>query len=116
MHDNRKPGLFKQEGSRYEVAALMAPKTYKLSTKDNTSEKTGMKGVQLRNNPFTYKDYLDVLSNKELKKGHNVGFKKHDTGVYTYKQEKTAVSYVFCKRTCCECESCQGGGVTIPLW
>ena len=59
--------------------------------------KSGSKGVQIKQNNLTFKDYLKVLETGIPKTVQNVGFRSHKHNMYTYKQKKFGSSNFYTK-------------------
>ena len=94
-HENRTLALFKQEYQGQNSISL-APKSYFCSGEDGN--KSGSKGVQIKQNNLSFKDYQQVLETGIPKTVQNVGFRSHKHNMYTYKQKKFGLSNFYTKR------------------
>ena len=96
QHDKRTPGLMKVEFQATDIVALSS-KSYVAINTDTNKIKYSMKGV---NNIFVdpYQHYKTVLDNRSNFKAENRGIVLCNNTMYSYHQEKLALSYFFCKR------------------
>ena len=94
-YDQKTPGLFKLEAKGDTIVALCS-KTYVLQKEDGTY-KLSCKGLNKRalGNPLTI--YKHVLESCTDASGINPGIRADNT-MYTYAQERRAISYFYCKR------------------
>ena len=106
-YDKRTPGLFKVEWKGQGMAALCS-KTY--FGWGEEGEKISSKGVNRRHTELTRARYLNVLSNREPATGKNIGFRLKGQKMYTYKQTKSALSFLYPKR-----KVLADGVSTLPL-
>ena len=107
--EERTPLLFKFEYISDFLYALNS-KTYHSGCFDtNIPPKVSTKGISKRHSKLLAADFNEVLESKKSKKGTNISFKSSDSNVYTYKQEKIGLSYLYCKRIVCE-----DGFTTLP--
>lgn len=117
-YSNRTPGLFKEEFKGSGMVALNA-KTYFCWKDDEDldaafgkptddaknqarrqagASKYSSKGVSKRTNKLTREQYLRVLKTGSVVKGVNRGFIRKDGKTFTYRQNKTALTYMYGKR------------------
>ena len=94
--DRRTPGLFKLEYKGEGIVALCS-KTY-CAFGDGAPTKTSAKGISKNLNNLVRDRYLRVLKTKKSGSGRNHSFKTDGSTVYTYTQERDALSYFYGKR------------------
>ena len=92
--DKRTPGLFKIEWEVEGIIALCS-KTYFCFGDQN---KVSCKGLNKKANEINKDTYLDVLKSKRAGVGVNRGFRMKEDGMFTYRQTKTAFTYLYPKR------------------
>ncbi len=95
--EKRTPLLFKYEYTCDYLYALNC-KTYHAGCLDNTPPKFSTKGISKRHSDLVSNDFKDVLESQTPKKGKNISFCSKDSNMYTYKQERVGLSYLYCKR------------------
>ena len=95
-YDKRTPGLFKLEAKGEGIIALCS-KTYVLKKPDGTC-KLSCKGLNKNALDDPYALYKQVLETKVPASGVNRGIRARMNTVYTYEQERQAISYFYCKR------------------
>jgi hypothetical protein len=113
-HDNRKPGLFKEEWTGEGMVALGSKCYFGVGDKC----KLTCKGVNKRQNPLDETDFMQVLRTKRPKFAVNKGFrvirgsKGHRTQaeVKQYQLTKLGLTYGYYKRKVLPC-----GIKTVPL-
>ena len=105
--DKRTPGLFKIEWEGTGMVGLCSKTYYGWGDKTN---KCSTKGISKKHNQLDKKQFLDVLMTKQSAGGINVGFQVKNNTVYTYRQERNALSYLYPKRRVME-----DGITTAPL-
>ena len=98
MYDRRTPGLFKVEWQGKGIIALCS-KTYYCFGETN---KCSAKGIVKSQNDLNPQKYKDVLENQKSGGGDNRGFRVIDNAMYTYVQQRDALSYFYGKRQICE--------------
>lgn len=96
-HDQRTPGLFKEEFSGSGIIALNS-KTYFCWDSATTNTKYSSKGLSKKTNELKLKTYADVLQTKESYNGINKGFTIKHGQTYTYNQIRTGLTYFYAKR------------------
>ncbi len=89
-------GLFKRECEGKEMHALTS-KTY-LVTKHTNGFKMSCKGVQQHRVEDPYNIFHSVLETGVARSSTNMGFRARNNTMYTYKQQRCAFPYVYCKR------------------
>ena len=94
--DRRTPGLFKLEYKGDGIIALCS-KTY-CCFGDGVPTKTSAKGISKRLNNLVRERYLRVLRTRKSGSGQNTGFRGDGKKMYTYTQERDALSYFYGKR------------------
>ena len=94
-YHTRTPGLFKVEFEGKGMVALNS-KTYCCWSDSDT--KYSSKGLSKRTNTFTKEHFLGVLDNKLSVSGTNKGFVVKDNNMFTYKQVRTGLTYLYAKR------------------
>ena len=105
-YDKRTPGLFKIEWEGTGMIALCSKTYFGWGEKNKCSTK----GISKHHNQLDKEKFLDVLKSKQSRGGINVGFQVKNNTVYTYRQQKDALSFLYPKR------QVLGDGVTtIPL-
>ena len=105
-YDKRTPGLFKLEYSGTGIVSLCSKMYYCWGKEDKFS----CKGLNKAQNDITKERYLNVLQSMTGSSGLNRGFRVRNNEIWTYIQEKNAISYFYPKR------KVLGDGVsTIPL-
>ncbi len=104
-HEQRTPLLFKYEYEGDYLIALTC-KTYHAGSYDpeggmasNTKQST--KGISKKHSNLTSIDFLDVLAKKNPKDGVNFSFITKQSNIYTYKQHRVGLSYLYYKRKVC---------------
>ena len=105
--DKRTPGLFKIEWEGTGMVGLCSKTYYGWGDKTN---KCSTKGISKKHNQLDKKQFLKVLMTKQSAGGINVGFQVKNNTVYTYRQERNALSYLYPKRRVME-----DGITTAPL-
>ena len=98
VYDEKTPGLFKTEWDSDGMVALSS-KTY--YCRDSQGQDKSSKGLQKKANAdsLTYEAYRRVLSTGLSGGGVNHGIRVGSGGqMYTYRQARTALSYVYLKR------------------
>ena len=110
LYDQRTMGLFKTEFEGLGMVALCS-KTYFCKGFEGREDKCSSKGLQKSNNNLSYEQYAKVLETGRTASGTNKGIRCTSSGhVYTYEQDRAALSYLYCKR------KVLGDGVTtVPL-
>ena len=96
QHDKRTPGLFKVEWEGDGVVALNSKCYYCFGGEHGN--KFSCKGVNKKTNPITKEMYLDVLQTKCTQTVTNRGFRLHGLHIYTYRQLKNGLTYLYVKR------------------
>ena len=94
LYDKRTPGLFKVEWEGDGIVSLCSKTHYCFGATDKMSSK----GLSRAQNKLTKDDYLEVLQTKRSGSGQNMGFRVHDNDMYTYIQQRDALSYFYIKR------------------
>ena len=95
--DQRTPGLFKEEFTGTGIIALNS-KTYFCWDNNTDSSKSRAKGLKHNQNNLSRQTFLKVLESKQSFTGTNTGFIRKGVQVYTYVQEKKALTYMYSKR------------------
>ena len=85
----------------------LCSKTYYCSGK---TDKISCKGLNKTINHLMKEDYLRVLNDKKSGFGTNIGFRYTHQNMFTYTQQRHALSYLYIKRKVAE-----DGVSTIPL-
>ena len=99
MFDSRTPGLFKLEFQGDGMVALCSKTYYCKGSPGGQENKFSCKGLQKNSNTVTYEQYKRVLQTGRAEGGENRGIRSAPDGsVYTYKQARKALSYVYGKR------------------
>jgi hypothetical protein len=96
-HDQRTPGLFKEEFRGDRLIAL-ASKTYALHCDEKDLTKVSCKGVNKSQLQNTMEIFDNVLFNRENHIVENRGIRSIKRQMFSYKQPKTGFSYLYCKR------------------
>ena len=94
--DKRTPGLFKIEWNGTEMICLNS-KTYCAFNAENKKMKMALKGSN-RNLHSPLERFKSVLFNKTPYEGTNKGFRYYKGKMFTYKQNKTSITYFYYKR------------------
>ena len=94
-HDNRTPGLFKEEYRGDGIVALCS-KTYYCFGEGG--DKYSCKGLNKRNNNLMKDTFLKVLTSKESGGGVNKGFRTDGRQMFTYEQTRASLSFFYPKR------------------
>ena len=105
-YDKRTPGLFKVEWEGDGMIGLCSKTYYCFGSKDKFS----CKGLNKKHNLLDKDKFLDVLVNKRSGSGVNKGFRLLNNQMFTYVQEKNALTYFYPKRKVLE-----DGVSTVPL-
>ena len=105
-YDKHTPGLFKVEWEGSGMIALCS-KTYFGWGEEN---KCSTKGIDKRHNQLNKEHFLQVLMSKQSCSGINVGFQVKNNTVYTYRQQRDALSYLYPKW-----QVLDDGVSTVPL-
>ena len=92
--DKRTPGLFKQEYAGTGIVSLCSKCYYCWGTEDKFSSK----GLNRNQNEITKDKFLEVLETRQASGGLNMGFRVRDNQVWTYTQQRDALSYFYPKR------------------
>ena len=107
-HEQRTPLLFKYEWEGDFLIALTC-KTYTAGSYssegsiDNTiNVKQSTKGISKKHSKLTSADFLDVLKTRKPKDGVNFSFITKKSDIYTYKQNRVGLSYLYHKRKVCD--------------
>ncbi len=98
LFDKRTPGLFKVEWEGQGMVALCSKTYFGWGRK----EKYSCKGLRKSANHLNKDKYLEVLQKKQAGGGVNVGFQVHKNALYTYRQERDSLSYLYIKRKVCD--------------
>ncbi len=93
--------LFKFEFFGDYLIATNCKTYYAGSLSDENTKKQSPKGVSKRHSQLTDKDYLSVLSTGVPKDGLNISFTVRDSNIFTYKQTRRGLSYLYYKRIVC---------------
>ena len=96
-HDQRTPGLFKEEFSGDGIIALNS-KTYYCWNNSIDEHKHSSKGLSKKTNNLQLKTYFDVLQTRESFSGINKGFVVKNGQTYTYNQLRTGLTYFYANR------------------
>ncbi len=105
-YEKRTPGLFKIEWKGTGIISLCSKTYYCFGKKDKCSTK----GLSQTQNQLNKEIFLDVLTTRQSKGGKNVGFRVNGGDIYTYVQQRAALSYFYPKR-----QVLSDGVSTIPL-
>lgn len=106
-HDNRTPGLFKEEYSAKELVCLGSKSYYAVGVdKEEKKAKISSKGCQARNKQndvLTIEKYKECLFEEKVILGENMGFrtlidKNGKERKYTYTTKKIALNFKYDKR------------------
>ncbi len=106
-YDRRTPGLFKIEWQGKGMIALCSKCYFGWGEK---GDKRSTKGLRKDNNPVSKQMFKDVLETMQPGGGYNRGFQLKQNSIYTYKQWRSALSYLYPKR-----KVLQDGLATEPL-
>ncbi len=100
--EQRTPLLFKYEFQGKFLYALTC-KTYHAGSFEDDSFKQSTKGISKRHSNLQAKDFVSVLDDDghNPKKGINLSFVTKNSEIYTYKQERVGLSYLYYKRKVC---------------
>ena len=105
--DRRTPGLMKIEWKGKGMIALCS-KCYFGWGEDG--EKKSTKGISKAQNKHNMENFKEVLRTQVAQGGYNTGFQVKDNVMYTYKQWRSALSYLYPKR-----QVLQDGVSSVPL-
>ena len=94
--DKRTPGLFKVEAEGNSMIALCS-KTYILKQSED-QYKFSSKGVNKNALTSPFVVYKEVLESGQPHSATNQGFQLHKNTIYTYEQQRSGISYFYCKR------------------
>ena len=92
--DRRTPGLFKVEWKGDAMVGLFSKTYFGWGDKNKCSTK----GISKTQNAIDKEKFLEVLTTKQSAGGVNIGFQVKDNTVYTYRQQRDALSYLYPKR------------------
>ena len=92
--NKRTPGLFKVEWEGKGFVGLCSKTYYCFGDKDKFSTK----GLNKRNNEIDKEVFLNVLKSRKNGVGTNRGFRTVHGSIFTYVQERSALSYFYGKR------------------
>ena len=97
IHDNREPGLMKQE---YEGDLFigLCSKTYILENKLDSKLKFSTKGLSKNALQDPLNQFKKVLFTGVTESGLNKGFRVKNNTIFTYEQTRAGLSYFYCKR------------------
>jgi hypothetical protein len=100
--DLRRPAIFKLEKVGIATVALNS-KCYYVQSEDNEDgtsgkDKMAVKGANLHLNKLNLGDFSDVLNTKKAKEGVNRGFIQEKGTIFTYKQDKNILTFMYKKR------------------
>ncbi len=73
-------------------------------------EKKSTKGINKAQNDLNMDNFKEVLKTQVAQGGYNTGFQVKDNNMYTYKQWRSALSYLYPKR-----QVLQDGVSSVPL-
>ena len=104
--DKRTPGLFKIEWQGQGMIGLCSKTYFGWGDKNKCSTK----GISKQHNQLDKDTFLEVLKTKQSTGGVNVGFQVKNNAVYTYRQQRNALSYLYPKR-----KVLSDGITTVPL-
>ena len=93
-HDKRTPGRFKVEWEGEGFVGLCSKTYYCFGAKDKYSTK----GLNKRNNKIDKQVFFDVLKTGKNGVGTNRGFRTRHGSIFTYIQERSALTYFYAKR------------------
>jgi hypothetical protein len=96
-HDQREPGLFKEEFKGVGIISLNS-KTYFCWSDDAADNKYRSKGLSRRQNKLTRDQFMSVLFDKTTVSGQNTGFRINNHQTFTYRQERNGLTYTYAKR------------------
>ena len=106
-YDRRSPGLMKIEWQGKGMVALCSKCYFGWG---QNGDKKSTKGINKAQNELNMTDFKEVLNTKEAQGGYNMGFQVKNNSMYTYKQWRSALSYLYPKR-----QVLADGVSTIPL-
>ena len=92
--DKRTPGLFKIEWQGKGMIGLCSKTYFGWGDKNKCSTK----GISKTQNTIDKEQFLQVLKTKQSSGEMNVGFMVKDNAIYTYQQQRNALSYLYPKR------------------
>ena len=95
-YDKRTPGLFKVEFEGDVIVALCS-KSYYCSSSEG-KDKLSCKGAQKARCNFTLDTFRQVLQTKRSATCTNRGFRAENSKIYTYSQDRAALTYFYPKR------------------
>ena len=111
MYTKRTPGLFKLEYAGEGIVALCSKTYFTSNSFEDTAYsedvrhglgyggvKTATKGLNKTQNRMTKEKFLQVLTSKTAGSGTNRGFRVMKNCIYTYTQQRSALSYMYGKR------------------
>ena len=104
--DKRTPGLFKIEWQGEGMIGLCSKTYFGWGDKNKCSTK----GISKTHNTIDKDQFLQVLKTKQSTGGVNIGFQVKNNAVYTYRQQRNALSYLYPKR-----KVMADGITTVPL-
>ena len=93
-HDKRTPGLFKVEWEDDGFVGMCSKTYYCFGTTDKFSSK----GLKKKTEQNSEDVFMEVLINRRSGVGKNHGFRVRDSSIYTYVQERSALTYFYSKR------------------
>lgn len=93
--DQRTPGLFKEEFCGSGIICLNSKTYFCWGEKE---EKCRSKGLNRKQNKLTKDQFISVLQNKSPVQGCNTGFLKKNHQLFTYKQARNGLTYLYAKR------------------
>ena len=93
--DKRTPGLFKLEYKGDGIVALCS-KTYLCFGQKN--DKVSTKGLSKKRNHFRKTQFLNVLKQRQSAGGTNMSFRTDGREMFTYTQQRDALSFLYLKR------------------
>ena len=96
IFDKRTPGLFKLEFKGDGIIALCSKTYYCFATK--ASDKLSCKGLNKRHNDLSKNSYQQVLQTQISGSGVNKSFRTDGKTMYTYEQQRDALSFFYIKR------------------
>ncbi len=93
--------LFKYEFEGHYLIGTNC-KTYHAGVFAEDKIKQSTKGVSKKHSKLTQEHFIDVLSTKKPCDGQNISFMIKDSNIYTYKQMRVGLSYLYYKRIVCD--------------
>ncbi len=99
-HEQRTPMLFKTEFDGHYLIATNC-KTYHAGRFTDSKIKQSTKGISKIHSNLNETHFIDVLATKKACKGQNISFMTKGSDIYTYKQERVGLSYLYYKRVVC---------------